>query len=131
VYDTKLRLLVISPSRIEELADAAGVLAIVRLSSRTIKQTWKETLVSALTHEDWQKFVDALKPANEQERLEDEEFNKAQPTARVYAALMSNRFGYVHGQGRTALALAQRFPMDEAIAMIQTAGSQEELDAKL
>ena len=120
-----------SPSRIQELAGAAGALATVRLTSRTIKQIWKETLVNVLTHEDWQRFFDALKPANEQERLEDEEYNKAQPTARVYLGLMDYRFGYAEGQGRTALALAQRFPMGEAIAMIMAAGSQEELDAKL
>lgn len=118
-------------SRAEGLSNAAGVLAALRLSGRTIRRAWKESFMSALTREDFEKFYNALQPANEQERLEDIEYEKARPTARVLAKLMDRKYGYDLRRRRIPLALAQNFSLDEALDLIEAADSYDALEAKL
>lgn len=118
-------------ARAEELAGAAGVLAVLRLGSRTIRWTWREMLMDAITREDVERFWEALQPANEQERLEDLAYEKALPVARFIDEVLERKFGGDLRSGRLALALAQNYEPKEALDLIEAADSFEALQAKL
>jgi hypothetical protein len=114
------------------LSTAAGVLALLRIDRRTIKRTWKETLMTAITREDVERFWEAMQPADEEERQEDLAYEKALPTARFIAAMLDRKFGFdFHQRGRVALKLAQEFEPQEALDLIEAADSYEALWAKL
>jgi hypothetical protein len=133
-FDLSLRAIEIGepdPSRAGALMSAAGVLATVRISGRTIRQTWKEAFMSALTREDYENFWNALQPANEQERLEDIEYERYREKGSVLRALIERRFGWDERVGRIATILARDFSLNDALDVFESADSYDALVAKL
>jgi hypothetical protein len=113
-------------TRATGLVNAAGLLAAMHLTGRTIRRIWKETYVPLFYREDIEKFIAAMEPADEEERLADIEYEKYRPTALVLDTLIRHRFGDDDRVSRIAFTLAQG-PLQRAVAVIEDSDSLEAL----